>query len=127
MILLDENITETQRHILRQRRIRVHQIGEQVGRKGIQDSEIITLLLSLPSPTFFTRDDDFYARSLRHSRYCLVFLDVAASETALYVRKLLRHPDWNTFGKRRGRIARTTHAGIYFRRLHDDVEQFSEW
>ena len=96
MIILDENIPESQRQQLRTWRIRVLQIGDEIARKGIQDSEIITLLISSASPTFFTRDDDFYRPSLRHNRYCLVQLDVVAAESAHYARKLLRHPDWNT-------------------------------
>ena len=42
MIILDENIPESQRQQMRERRIRVHQIGEQIGRKVLQDSEIIS-------------------------------------------------------------------------------------
>ena len=66
MNILDENIMESQRQLLRRWRIAVRQIGEDVARKGIKDDEILPLLHQLTRPTFFTRDLDFYARELRH-------------------------------------------------------------
>jgi len=41
MILFDENIPDSQRHLLRGWRIRVHQIGHEIGRSGMKDKEII--------------------------------------------------------------------------------------
>ena len=82
MTILDENIPKPQRERLEGWRIAVRQIGVSVGRKGMLDEEIISLLQSLRHPTFFTRDDDFYDRRLCHSRYCLVYLAVEKSEVA---------------------------------------------
>jgi hypothetical protein len=50
MNLLDENIPEHQRQLLRSWRIPVRQIGQDVGRKGLSDDAIISQLhqLSLP-------------------------------------------------------------------------------
>ena len=45
MNVLDENILKNQRQLLRGWRIRVRQIGDDIGRKGLQDEEIIRLLL----------------------------------------------------------------------------------
>jgi len=47
MNILDENINESQRQLLRSWRIRVRQIGVDVSHKGIQDDEIIPFLLTL--------------------------------------------------------------------------------
>jgi hypothetical protein len=44
MNLLDENIPESQRQLLRSWRIRIRQIGDEVGRKGMKDEAIIPLL-----------------------------------------------------------------------------------
>ena len=44
MIVLDENILGSQRTQLRWWRVHLCQIGIDVGRKGMQDDEIITLL-----------------------------------------------------------------------------------
>jgi hypothetical protein len=76
MNILDENILNDQRQLLKMWRIMAYQIGDDIGRKGMQDEEIIPLLHQLNRPTFFTRDSDFYHRPLCHSRYCLVYLDV---------------------------------------------------
>lgn len=44
MILLDENFPESQHQLLRSWRIRPQQIGYEIGRKGMQDEEIIPFL-----------------------------------------------------------------------------------
>jgi hypothetical protein len=44
MILLDENILESQVQLLRGWRIRVRQIGKDVAEKGVKDDAIIPLL-----------------------------------------------------------------------------------
>ena len=59
MNILDENIPESQRQLLRSWRIRTQQIGHELGRRGMKDEEIIPLLHQLRRPTFFTRDLDF--------------------------------------------------------------------
>ena len=46
MIVLDENIPEDQRLLLRSWRIRAYQIGRDVGRAGIKDEQIIPLRIS---------------------------------------------------------------------------------
>lgn len=51
MIVLDENIPEDQRLLLKSWRIRACQIGRDVGRAGIKDEQIIPLLLKLRRPT----------------------------------------------------------------------------
>ena len=45
MIVLDENIPEDQRQLLRGWRVRAQQIGEEVGHKGMKDDQIIPLLM----------------------------------------------------------------------------------
>jgi hypothetical protein len=81
--ILDENIPEHQRQKLKDWRIRVYQIGDDIGRKGIKDDEIITFLLTKRRPTFFSRDDDFYKRQLCHTHYCLVHLSVSRYDVAI--------------------------------------------
>ncbi len=49
MNILDENISEDQRQLLRGWRIRARQIGHEVGRPGMQDGEIIPLLHGMES------------------------------------------------------------------------------
>ena len=77
MILLDENILEGQRVLLEARRLAVRQIGVDLGRKGLQDEQIIVLLRDLSRPTFFTRDAGFHFPDLRHRSYCLVVFSFA--------------------------------------------------
>jgi hypothetical protein len=74
--ILDENIPESQRQLLQGWRISIHQIGHDIGRKGMQDDEIIPFLHQLRRPILFTRDLDFYDCRLCHARYCLVCLTV---------------------------------------------------
>ncbi len=62
MNILDENVPESQRQLLRSWRIRVPQIGDDVGREGMKDEAIIPLLHRIRGVTFFTRDLGFYSR-----------------------------------------------------------------
>jgi predicted nuclease of predicted toxin-antitoxin system len=91
MNLLDENVPESQRRLLRSRRVSVRQVGLDVGRKGMKDDEIISLLHQSDRLTFFTLDADFYDRRLCHAAYCLVYLDVEDELIAETIRRFLRH------------------------------------
>jgi hypothetical protein len=66
--ILDETIIDSQRQRLWHWRIAIRHMGYDVGRQGMKDQEILTLLHRLRRPTFFTRDEDFYARHLCHAR-----------------------------------------------------------
>ncbi len=100
MNVLDENIPESQRQLLRSWRIRVRQIGYEVGRQGTKDERIIPLLHHLIRPTFFTRDSGFYDRRLCHANYCLVCLMVSQYEAASFIRRFLRHAEFKVWFKR---------------------------
>ena len=50
MNVLDENILESQRQLLRNWGVQVRQIGFELGRKGMADEEIIPFLLTLFLP-----------------------------------------------------------------------------
>lgn len=127
MNVLDENVPESQRDRLRRRRIRVRQIGVDLGRKGMKDGEIIPLLHHLNRPTFFTLDSDFYDRGLRHERYCLVHLDIEEDMVAEYVQRILRHSALNSRAKRMGCVVRSAPSGLDLWRLGRSRELHSSW
>jgi len=127
MNILDENILNEQRDLMKMWKMAVHQIGDDLGWKGMQDEEIIPLLHRLNRPTFFTRDGDFYHRKLCHSRYCLVYLDVGRYEVASFVRRLLRHHQFDTHAKRMGAVIRLFHGGLAVWYFHSEKENRFEW
>ncbi|MGH9969297.1 MAG: hypothetical protein ACREBG_16065 [Pyrinomonadaceae bacterium] len=127
MNLLDENIPKSQRQLLEAWRERIYQIGFNVGRQGMQDDEMIPLLLKLHRPTFFTRDEDFYDRRLCHAKYSLAYLTVQKYEAAAFVRRLLRHPEFNTQVKRMGTVIRVSQAGLACWRLHIENQLRFRW
>jgi hypothetical protein len=127
VIILDENIPDSQRQLLRSWRIQASQVGHEVGRQGIKDEEIIPLLHQLKAVTFFTRDIGFYNRHLCHADYCLVCLAVNQYEVASFVRRFLKHPDFNTKAKRMGKVIRLTHIGLQVWRLHAQKEEDIKW
>ena len=127
MNILDENIPDSQRQLLRSWRIQISQIGHEVGRQGIKDEEVIPLLHRLRSVTFFTRDMGFYHRHLCHAGYCLVCLSVGQYEAATFIRRFLRHPYFNTKAKRMGKVIRLTHMGLQVWRLHAEREEDISW
>jgi hypothetical protein len=118
VIVLDENVFESQRALLRRWRIHLSQIGRDVGRKGMQDDQIIPLLRKLHRPSLVTRDRDFFNRSLCSDGYCLLYLDVQPLEVAVYVRRLLRQPEFKTWSRRRGCVVRVSASGISAWRTH---------
>ncbi|GAB4154359.1 MAG: hypothetical protein Fur0021_20800 [Candidatus Promineifilaceae bacterium] len=127
MIILDENIIDSQRRLLNSWRIPVRQIGYEVGRKGMKDREIIPFLHQLNQPTLFTRDDDFYERRLCHAGYCLVYLDVRKEEVATFVRRVLRQKAFKTKAKRMGKVIRASHVGLTVWNLHAEKEDLLDW
>jgi hypothetical protein len=127
MNILDENILESQRRTLSSWRIRVHQIGEGTGKKGMKDDRVIPFLLEQRRASFFTRDLGFYERKLCHVRYCLVCLAVGPYEVAAFVRRLLRHPEFNTQAKRMGAVIRVSSARLQAWRLDAEQEILLSW
>ena len=109
MIILDHNIPEDPAQQLRRQRIRFRQIGFEVGRPEWDDlQEILRFLHATKQITFFTRDLGFFRARLCHSSYCLVVLTVPVLETAYYIRKLLRHPDFKTRAQRNGKVMKVS-------------------
>lgn len=127
MNILDEQILENQRQLLKSWRIPTRQIGYDIGRKGLKDKEIISLLMRFRKPTFFTLDFDFFESRLSHQKYAIVCMDVGKHEPAVYVRRLLRHPDFDSAAKRMGKVIRLSSMRIGVWRLHADKEVFIDW
>ncbi|MEA1900322.1 MAG: hypothetical protein U9N47_06105 [Thermodesulfobacteriota bacterium] len=127
MNILDENIINNQCQLLRSWRIPFRQIGFSIGRQGLQDKGIITLLHTLHRPTFFTRDDDFYDCNLSHAGYCLVYLAVRKDEVAIFMRRLLHYKKFDTEAKRMGSVIRVSHAGLSVWRLHTQQQIRFGW
>lgn len=127
MNILDEHVPEEQRVLLKSWRILVRQIGYDLGRKGLQDDEIIPLLHQLRQPTFFTLDFGFYHRDRCHARYCLLYMDIYEDEAASFVRRLLRHPGFDTHAKRMGTVIRLSRKRLRVWRLHAEQEVLSDW
>jgi len=128
MNILDENIIESQRQLMKAWRIRFRQIGRDLGHRGMKDQEqIIPMLRSLAGPLFITRDMGFYNRRLCHSRYCIACLAVAANEVAFFIRRFLRHSLFDTRAKRSGKVVRVSQSGMHFWQSNAEVEERRSW
>ena len=128
MNILDEDISVIEREQLHVRKFHVRQIGIEVGRLGMKDrSDIIPLLHTLRTPTFFSRDHGFYHPRLIHSGYCLVYLDVAFDEIAEYIRRFLRHPKFRTRTQRMGKVVRVRHGGVRYWQIQVKGEHTLTW
>ena len=107
MLVLDENISAGEERKLSRWRLRCRVVGVHFASKGAGDPDFIPLLLRLPRPTFITADRDFWRARLCHSGYAIaVVADLAENEVAVHVRRFLAHPQFDTAGKRLGRIVR---------------------
>ena len=127
MNILDENVLEGQRRLLENCGIPFRQIGYEIGRKGMQDDEIIPFLLRLRQPSIFTMDRHFHSPRLCHGRHCLVYLDVSQLEAPNFIRRLLRHPEFDTVAKRMGTIVRVSHTGLSMCRVHSQKGLRFDW
>ena len=112
MLVLDENFRLEQQAILAAWKIRARKVGRELARYGTDDGDLIAVLHRLASPTFFTHDQDFWRQSLIHPAYCLVWLDMDDRQGALYVRRFLRHPQFDTHAKRLGKVVRVHPDGL---------------
>ena len=127
MNILDENIPRSQRELLRRWRIRVRQIGVDIGRRGLTDEQVLPFLRRLRRPSFFTRDEDVFDRRQCHARYALVYLAVLREAAAVFVRRLLSHPVLDTQAKRMGAVIRVARAGVSAWRLHAPEQVHLRW
>ena len=127
MNVLDEQIPEDQRRLLRSWRVPVRHIGYDIGRQGIKDPEIIPFLLALRRPTFFSLDFDFYNRQFCHTRYCLVCMEVRQPHVATFVRRFLRHSEFDTAAKRMRKVIRLSSVQLVVQELHREGEIVFDW
>lgn len=127
MIIIDENIMDSQRTQLINWKIHIRQIGHKIAQQGVKDEEIIPLLRKKGNITFFTRDKGFYDPTLCHESYCLVILGVNQSEVASFIRRFLKHSRFSTNALRMGNVFHIQHIGIRYYKVKDFQEQFCEW
>jgi hypothetical protein len=127
LILLDENSLRSQREFLEARRLSVRKVGLNWGRAGMTDGEILTKLRAARQITFFTRDADFYQRSLCHSAYCLVVIAAPAEQLASYATRLLQHRGFRTHALRMAKVVRLQPSGIVYWVRNSSVESLEVW
>jgi len=113
--------------LLREWRIRFRVIGVDLGRSGTADENLIPLFRKLSGPTFFSLDKLFSRPLWLDSRYCLVWLDIRRGEVALFMKRFLRHREFNTKSKRMGKIARVHPDGIHFWTTGERKQYFLDW
>jgi hypothetical protein len=113
VIILDHNIPENQAQQLRLWKIHFRQIGFEVGRPEWDDQqELLRYLHSTKQSTFFTRDVGFFRRRLCHPNYCIVVITAPVSETAAYIRRLLRNPRFRSRALRAGKVLKVSSRKI---------------
>lgn len=128
MNILDENIIASQRAQLRKWRIRFNQIGTEIGRRGMKDlTEIVPLLHSLRQSTFFTHDLGFFDPLLCHKGYSLVCLDIKANESAIYIRRFLRHRGFRAEKQRLGKVILARQRNLSFWEIGNQELQRLGW
>jgi hypothetical protein len=126
--IFDENIIASQRAQLRKWRIRFNQIGTEIGRRGMRDlTEIVPLLHSLRRSTFFTHDLGFFDPLLCHKGYSLVCLDIKANESAIYIRRFLRHRGFRAENQRLGKVILARQRNLSFWEIGEQRLQRTSW
>ena len=120
--ILDANIEEENLFRLR-RPLKVKQIGVHFLSGDTDDERIIDLSGRLKTPTFITKDcKDFYKRRRLDKRYCIICVDVHRTEFVSTVRKIFRHPLFNTVAKRMGKVIRVTSTHVNYFEVGENKE-----
>jgi hypothetical protein len=109
-----------------QRWLSIVKVGDGFGWKSMQDDEIRRELHS-SGKTFHTQDKGYYHPIHRHHAYCLVYYDVTDKELVTYIRRFLRHPQFNTHAKRMGNVVRVTTQYIEVWSLKSENREIIEW
>jgi len=78
-------------------------------------------------PTFFTHDLGFFDPVLCHKDYSVVCLDVNAKETAVYIRRFLRHPGFRTQKQRLGKVILARQRNLSFWEIGNQELQRLGW
>jgi hypothetical protein len=125
--VLDENVPRDQADLLRSWGIRFRSISRDLGYQGIQDPDVLPLLLRLKKPTLLTRDADFFRRDLAHPRYSLVWFDMPAEQTAFFIRRFLKHGTFKQNSQRLGKVVRVLSRHIEYWRRNSEKLTFVEW
>jgi len=94
---------------------------------GTTDENVIPILLRLSRPTFFTLDRDFYRVDWAHVDYALVWLDVRRRDAAEYIRRFLKHPNFDTHAKRMGVVARIATDAVRYWRHDERGARIARW
>jgi hypothetical protein len=124
--VLDELFDESIHEQLKARRIAIDKIGAGFGKTGWLDEHILQALHG-SEKTFHTRDHGFYRRSAAHSSYCIVYYEVPLAEMAAYIRRILRHPQFNTHAKRLGKVIKVTSQRIEFWQRDRSTKSIMRW
>jgi hypothetical protein len=124
--VLDELFDESVFEHLKTRRIAIDKVGAGFGRTGWVDEQILQALHG-SRKTFHTRDHGFYRRSLGHLSYCIAYYDVPLAEMAVYIRRFLRHPGFNTHAKRLGKVIKITTQRIEVWQVGHSTKSIIRW
>ena len=92
--------------------------------QNIKDDRLPALLCQQKQPTFITIDHDFWNSRLCDSHYCIVYFALDDAQQELVpdlLRRLFKHPDFNTRAKRMGKVIRISTTGIQFYQLEGSL------
>ncbi len=64
---------------------------------------------------------------LGHLSYCIAYYDVPLAEMAVYIRRFLRHPQFNTHAKRLGKVSKITTQRIEFWQVGHSTKSIIRW
>jgi hypothetical protein len=90
-------------------------------------TEIVPLLHRLRRPTFFTHDLGFFDPLLCHKGYSLVCLGVKANESAIYIRRFLRHRGFRAEKRRLGKVILARQRNLNFWEIGERRLQRATW
>ena len=85
-----------------------------MGEKGVLDEAIITLLVKNKDFILFTRDKGFYNPKNTGKGFSFAVLFINQNDVASFIRRFLKHSQFNTHAKRNENVFHISHSGIRY-------------
>ncbi|NUO80069.1 hypothetical protein HUU05_08335 [candidate division KSB1 bacterium] len=121
--MLDNQLERLQRW-----HIPAKKVGRDIGVKGMDDEhQIVPMIRTFARITFFTHDLGFCGSKFCHERYCIVVLRVDRYKAADYIRRFLKHPEFQTHNQRLGWVFEVYPTFIKGWRVGKNGEKTFRW
>lgn len=128
--ILDEQLDPRGVRLPLERRHKTQLLAELRPRERILDDRVPEILLTLPTPTFLTIDQDFWDRNLCHPNYCILYFALRDKEQKRLpglLSRLLRLSEFRRRAERMGKVANVGPTGVGYWEFQETTLRVIPW